>query len=342
MITPLLRKLLVREDLSEQDMEQAMLYIFNTNNPSQTSSFLSLLAAKGETAVEIVTMVKHMQSTMQSVPMNEVVVDIVGTGGDCFNTMNISTAAALLAASCGVKIVKHGNHAVSSQCGSADLLQALGLDIYQNAQAVKQSIDASNFGFCYAPNYHPEFKKIKLLRKRLGIPTIFNLLGPLLNPAKAKIMLVGVAKKQQMEIFADVLLRLGVEKGFVFHCEGMDELTTAGITEVVEISPYGKSYGFIDPSHYGFETCHISALQGGSPSDNAKIIQEIFLGQHSAVADTVILNAAVACYLYGKAPSIEEGVLLAKEVIARGRAIDLLTKLRQSSIQEASHGNYSR
>jgi anthranilate phosphoribosyltransferase len=335
MLKEIIQKLSLRENLSTEKMKETMNEVLLSDNETQIAAFISLLRAKGETVEELVGLVAFMRDKMVRVNTQSPVLDIVGTGGDGFNTINISTASALLAASCGVRVVKHGNRSVSSLCGSADVLEALGININLNADEVGTSVAKHCFGFCYAPNFHPTLLKIRNIRNKLGLPSTFNLIPPLLNPANAQFLMIGVADKQSMNIIADTLLMFGQERALVFHCQGLDELCCVGLIDIIEINQSTKRSYQLDPLNYGFPRCSIADLQGGSAKTNAEMILEILNGKPNAMADSIILNAGFANYLYGITKSLENGIQLAREKLADGSAAQLVLTLKnQNKLQE--------
>ncbi len=327
MLSQSIQQLLCKKNLSAASIESAFKAIITEHNEAQIAAFLTLLRAKGETAEEITALVKIMQSMMRVCHTNHHVLDIVGTGGDGFNTINISTGAALLAASCGVKIAKHGNRSASSLSGSADVLEQLGMNINIAPSDISACIDSTNFGFFYAPNFHPILGGLKLIRKNLALPTIFNLVGPLLNPAQAKFLMIGVADLSYLNIISDVLLQLGVKRALVFHCSGLDEICCVGPINMIEINQPNIHQTMFNPIEYGFNQCTIESLQGGSAEKNAGIIKSSLKGNPGAVSDTLILNAGFANYIYGLCDSIEDGIALAKDAHAKGSACQLLETL---------------
>lgn len=265
------------------------------NDPVKMAGFLTLLKTKGETVSEILGFVRAMRSQMRTLKVDHPVLDIVGTGGDLAGTVNISTGAALLAARCGVPIVKHGNRAVSSQCGSADVLEVLGVDI-------------KNFTFCFAPDYHPAMKQMRPIRNALKMPTAFNLIGPLLNPAGTDHLQIGVYKPELVPILAEVLFQLGTKRSLIYSGHGIDELSCIGATEAILVTEKGLEKILIDPEALGLQLCTLADLKGGDAKRNAEILRN----PPRAVLETLILNAGVALFLYGKAHTIAEGVRIAK------------------------------
>ncbi len=324
MLKPYLEKLIKHEDLTAAETKAATELMLQGAESSQVAALLVLLRAKQETAEEILGIVQAMRANMISVVAKTPVLDIVGTGGDGAHTVNVSTGAAILAASCGVKIAKHGNRSVSSMCGSADVLEALGVNINMGSEQVAKCIEKVGIGFCFAPNFHPMMQALRDVRKSLGVPTCFNILGPLLNPVQAEYLLIGVFNEALVPLVADIVFKLGVKRALVFHGNGLDELSCIGPVQVTEIDATEiKSYE-LNPQSFGFEKCNIQDLQGGEAHENAQILLDVFNGKPGAVADTLIFNAAVAAYVYGRAQSIEQGIELVRNNIAAGKAMQLL------------------
>ncbi|HSX11393.1 MAG TPA: anthranilate phosphoribosyltransferase [Chlamydiales bacterium] len=280
------------------------------HDPVQMGAFLVLLKAKGETVEEILGLVRAMRAQMKALHLDRPVLDIVGTGGDQAGTVNISTGSALLAARCGIPVVKHGNRAVSSQCGSADVLEAMGYDIHADAQ---ESLRRTGFAFCFAPDYHPAMKQVRPVRNALGMATAFNLIGPLLNPAGTDYMQIGVYKPELVQILAEVLFQLGTKRSLVYCGQGMDELSCIGPTEAILVTEQGLEPLYIDPEQLGLKKCTLEDLQGGDAKRNAELLRK----PTTAIRDTLILNAGVALFLYGPARSLEEGVQIAKRKCRR-------------------------
>ncbi len=327
MLKDCIQKLIRKEDLSSVDIESVLKEILSGVNEAQIAAFLVLLSAKGETVEEIYGLAKTMRSMMIKVKAPYPLLDIVGTGGDGFNTVNISTGSAILAASCGVRIAKHGNRSVSSLSGSADVLESLGVNIDISPSDITESIQNNNFGFCYAPNFHTALGAIKHIRKKLGVPTVFNLLGPLLNPAQAQFLMIGVANQSYIKLISDVLLKLGVERALIFNCSGLDEICCVGPIKVIEIIN-SKTHDYsLEPTNYGFKQCKIEDLQGGGAQTNAEIIKKSLKGHSGPVSDTLILNAGLANYIYGLRDTIQKGIDLAKEKHRNGDAYKLLEQL---------------
>ncbi len=333
-----IEKLLQRKNLDSLTCQHALEEMLSAeSNPLQTAAFLALLRAKKETSEELSGFITGLKQKMVTVSTKHTTLDIVGTGGDGAHTVNISTGSAILAASCGIKIAKHGNRAVSSMAGSADVLEALGIKIDLTPEKISAGIDEIGIGFCFAPHFHPALGELRLIRKSLNIPTTFNLLGPLLNPASPKHFLLGVMDKTLMEPMAKALQTLKVGHSFVVHGGGLDEMSCLGPTHALEIIESDIHEIIIDPQKLGFPLCNLTELVGSNPKTNAKILLNVFeKGQSSdypAVANTLILNAGTAIYLYGSQPSLADGVNQARACLYQGAALKLLKKW-----MEFSHG----
>jgi anthranilate phosphoribosyltransferase len=260
--------------------------------------FLLSLKAKGETPEEVGALVAQMYEHCAPISINERAVDTVGTGGDGAHTINISTTAAIIAAAAGAKVLKHGNRAASSKSGSADLLEALGITIGLDGKGVEQTFSELGIGFCFAPKFHPAMRFAAPARKELGVPTVFNILGPLANPARPKSAAIGVANDRMHLVMAQVLADRGVD-GFVFRGDdGLDEISLATTTSVLTIGKGSISSDLLDPLDFGIDRAPISALVGGDSFENARITTAIFAGERGAHRDAVVLNAAAAIAAY--------------------------------------------
>ena len=286
-------------DLETTDVQWCMNEILVGNTDIELiKRFLLALKAKGETSEEVGALVAQMHQHSGPITINERAVDTVGTGGDGANTINISTTAAIIAAAAGVKVVKHGNRAASSKSGAADLLEALGININLDGKGVEKSFTELGIGFCFAPVFHPAMRFAAPARKELGTPTVFNLLGPLANPAKPQAAAIGVANERMHLVMAQVLGDRGVD-GFVFRGDdGLDEITLATTTSVLTIGNGEISSDLIDPLDFGIARAPISALVGGDSTENARITTAIFAGEKGAPRDAVVLNAAAAIAAY--------------------------------------------
>lgn len=296
--------------------------------PAQLGAFLTALRIKGETIEEIAGMARVMRSKATRVTVSEPVVDIVGTGGDGANTFNISTAAAFVAAGAGLRVAKHGNRAASSRSGSADVLEALGVRLDLSAEGVEQCIEKVGIGFMFAPAFHPAMKYAAAPRREIGIRTVFNVLGPLTNPAGAKAQVLGVADSAMVEKMAQVLKSLGCHHALVVHGEdGLDEITVTGNSQVCELLD-GRIVKYnISPEDFGLPRASYGSLKGGAAAENAKILQDVLGGISGPQLDVVLINAAAALLAGDKAASIKDGIALARRSIESGQAAAKLQQL---------------
>jgi anthranilate phosphoribosyltransferase len=321
-------------DLEPADVQWCMNEILIGNAEKEViKSFLLALKAKGETSEEVGALVAQMYQHCAPITINERAVDTVGTGGDGAHTINISTTAAIVAAAAGVKVVKHGNRAASSKSGSADLLEALGININLDGLGVEKTFSELGIGFCFAPVFHPAMRFAAPARKELGVPTVFNILGPLANPAKPQAAAIGVANERMHLVMAQVLGDRGVD-GFVFRGDdGLDEITLATTTSVLSIGNGEIASDLIDPVDFAIQRAPISALVGGDSIENARITSAIFTGERGAPRDAVVLNAAAAIAAYEARfelklhERIALGVSRAVEAIDSGAATRLVTQL---------------
>ncbi len=294
----------------------------------QIAAFLTAMRMKGETVDEITACAATMREKAERLRHRGNVLDIVGTGGDSSFTFNISTVSAFVVSAGGVPVAKHGNRSVSSKCGSADLLESLGVKIDITPNQSERILDKIGLCFMFAPTYHTSMKYAAPVRRELGVRTIFNILGPLSNPANAGIQLLGVYDKSLVLPLANVLKNLGVARAMVVHGnDGLDEITLCDDTFICEVDGVKVKSFTLNPEAYGFKKCKPSELTGGGPQDNAKITIDILEGKKSAKRDVVVLNSAVCLYLAGKGKSIEECVEAAKEIIDSGRAKKQLDRL---------------
>lgn len=327
MLKSYLQLLMDKPFLTKDEAEGAMTIILNETDSHQTAAFLAILKYRGETPGEVAGMVAALQKKALPVNFHSPVLDIVGTGGDLANTVNISTGSAILAAACGIPIAKHGNRSASSRSGSADVLEELGIDLEPPPEQLTHYLQEVGIAFMFAPTYHPSLRKLAPVRKGLKLPTVFNILGPLLNPAKAEYALIGVANESALELMGQVILQLGEKKrALLFHGNGLDELTTLGKMIAYDIQNGQMSRLEIDPASLGFSSCSLEELQGGDAKLNASILKKAFEGQRSAVADALIFNAGAAIWIFGKAPTLEEGVGIARGNLLEGKALILLEK----------------
>jgi anthranilate phosphoribosyltransferase len=325
-----LAELMDGRDLTQEGARDVMRSIMDGDaTPGQIGAFLVALRIKGETADEIAGCAEAMREHVLVVrPARTDLVDTAGTGGDGARTFNISTAAALVAAAAGAGVAKHGNRAVSSSSGSADVLEALGFNLELQPETIARSIDELGFGFLFAPTHHPAMRHAAPVRRELATRTVFNVLGPLTNPAGARAQVVGVYAPELVPTIATVLARLDAERAFVVHgAGGVDELSPAGPNLVCEVADGDVRRREIDPLDLGIDRCAPEELGGGDPADNAETIRRIFSGAAGGKRDAVLLNAAGAIAAGGLARDLGEGVGLAREAIDSGAAGERLDAL---------------
>ncbi len=323
MLRETLRKAAAREVLTEGEAERALETIMEgTVPPAATAALLTALRVRGESVPEIVGFARAMRRFAARVEAPEGVVDTCGTGGDAKGTINVSTAAAFVACGGGVVVAKHGNRAATSQAGSADVLEALGADIELGPKQVGRCIEEAGIGFMFARTHHPAMKFVAPVRAELPFRTVFNLLGPLTNPAGAKRQVVGVFAGEYVRPVAEALRGLGAQKALVVHGrDGMDEITVTEKTLVAEVGDAGIEEYEISPEDFGLRRHAPDGLLGGDAHLNARILRDILSGEETGAAqDVVLLNAGAAIYVSGKAKTIEEGVHLAEESVSSGAA----------------------
>lgn len=334
MILEALNILLDGEDLTPGEATSVMEEIMTGHATySQVAAFITALRIKGETETELAAFARVMRGCAVRIcpAVSGTMVDTCGTGGDNSFTFNISTAAALVAAGSGVTVVKHGNRSVSSRCGSADVLEALGIDLALPPERVSAMIERYHIGFLFAPLYHPAMAYVAAPRKELGIRTVFNLLGPLANPAGAQAQLLGVYDPRLTRKMACVLSTLGLSRAMVVSGGGLDEISTTSPTRVSELDR-GVIHTFeMNCEDYGFRTAARDALRGGDAVVNARIIRGVLAGEEGPARDIVLLNAAAAIYIGGGANTIEGGVTRAESAIDSGRAYETLERLAADS-----------
>ena len=329
MIKSAIIKLVSKEDLTYDEAYTVMNEIMTgQTTPTQNAAFLSALStksARAETADEIAGCAEAMRSHALKVDTGMDVFEIVGTGGDNAQSFNISTTSAIVAAAGGVKVAKHGNRAASSLCGTADCLEALGVNIDQTPEKCVELLKTAGICFLFAQKYHSSMKYVGAIRKELGFRTVFNILGPLTNPASPKFQLLGVYDEYLVNPLAQVLASLGIKRGMVVYGQDkLDEISLSSPTSVCEIrNGWYKSY-VIAPEDFGFERCAKSDLKGGTPSENAEIVREILSGKKGHKRNAVLMNAGASLYIAGKAESMKDGISLAGEIIDSGKALDTL------------------
>lgn len=314
--------------LDQQEARSAMATIMAGDaTEAQIAAFLTALRAKGETVDEMTGFVEAMRSAAVTVEIDEPIVDLVGTGGDRSGTFNISTTAAFIAAGAGVKIAKHGNRAASSPTGSADLLEALGLDLNAAPEVTVRMVKDIGFGFFFAPNYHPAMRHAAPVRRQLGFRTVFNFLGPLCNPAQAKRYALGVSDPRMAELMITVLANLGAETAFVFYGEdGLDELTTTGPSFIYRLRDGEITHAEFTPEDFGVPRSGIEHLRGGNAAENVAITRSILQGAAGPKRDIALVNAAPAIVVAGLANGFAEAMILAAESVDSGNAMSVLQR----------------
>ena len=301
--------------------------------PSQMAAFLTAMRMKGETKDELVGFVRSMRSRATKVRASPGAIDLCGTGGDGMSTFNISTVSAFVVAAAGASVAKHGNRAVSSRSGSADMLMALGIPTDLNHEGVERCLGDTGIGFMFAPEFHRSMRNIAPTRRELGIRTFFNILGPMANPAFVKRQLIGVYDPKLGPIMAEVLNDLGTEHAMIVNGSGMDEITTLGPTEITELREGRIDHHVISPSEFGLDLAERSELVGGSAMDNARAAIDVLRGEESHRSDIVALNSGAALYLAGKAADIHEGLSIAQKTLRSGDAIAKLKQFHDSCVE---------
>lgn len=344
MIREALIKVVERQNLSREEMEGVMREIMEGGASDMLiASFITALRMKGETIDEITGAARVLRKKATKIPLKsrpvaiehddinldlETILDTCGTGGDSTGTFNISTTCAFVAAGAGAIVAKHGNRAVSSCCGSADVLMELGVNLDLTPEQVGRCVDEIGIGFLYAPMLHSAMKHALIPRKEIGIRTIFNLLGPITNPAGASAQVVGVYAEELTDKVAHVLLNLGTKRAMVVHgMDGLDEITVTRESRISEVKDGGVHTWFLDPRDFGMKIHHADELKGGTAEENAGITRKVLNGEPGARLDIVLLNAGAAIYVGGKARSLEEGIIKASESIDTGAAMKKLDGL---------------
>ena len=325
-----IERALLREHLSVEEAEAVMMRIMSGEaTPAQIGAYLAALRAKGETVAEITGFAQAMRHHVTAVrPTRHPLIDTCGTGGDGANTFNISTTAALVVAGAGIAVAKHGNRSVSSRCGSADLLQALGVNLDLEPDSVARCIDEVGFGFLYAPRLHPAMKHAIGPRREMGVRTVFNILGPLTNPASASVQLIGVYNRSLIEPLAHVLHELGAQAAFVVNsADGLDELSTTGLNYVASLRDGHVHCFTLDPVEQGLERATLTQIRGGDAGENARITRQILTGERAPRRDVVLLNAGMALVAADAAKDAREGIAQAAGSIDSGRALAVLEEL---------------
>lgn len=329
MIAEAIVKIVDKQDLTYEEAYTVMNEIMSgQTSPTQNAAFLAALStksAKAETSAEIAGCAAAMREHATPVEAPFDVLEIVGTGGDRAHSFNISSTAAMVAAAGGVKVAKHGNRAASSASGAADVLEALGVNLQQDPEKCRELLEKVGICFMFAQKYHTSMKYVGSIRKELGIRTVFNILGPLTNPANPSCMVLGVYDEYLLQPLAQVMAQLGVRRGMVVYgVDKLDEISTSCATKICEFHDgWYKTYE-ITPEQFGFERCEREDLKGGTPEENAQITRKILSGEKGPKRDTVVLNAAACLYVSGKADDINHGVKMAEELIDNGSAQKIL------------------
>jgi len=333
-----LGRVMERADLTGEQARAAMAEILEGRaTPAQIAAFITALRVKGETVEEVAGMVRAMLEAAELLQVSGDLIDTCGTGGDRRGTINVSTIAAFVIAGSGLRVCKHGNRAASSHTGSADVLEALGVAIELGPKGVARCIEEAGMGFCYAPRFHPAMRHAAPVRRELAVPTVFNLLGPLSNPARVTYQVVGVSDPRVAELMAEVLVANGAKRAMVvWGDDGLDELSTTGASTVVEATSEGGLCRWrVDPAFLGINPAGLGELLGGPPDANARIAREVLAGAAGPHRDIVLLNAAAGLMCAGRVLSLEEGLQVAAESIDTGRAEAVLKKLVAVSQEEA-------
>jgi anthranilate phosphoribosyltransferase len=334
MFASLLEKLHQHKDLTEEEAAGAMGEIMDGRvPPSQMAALLVALRMKGERPVEIVGLARAMRE--RATPVARApgpIADTCGTGGDLSCSFNVSTVSALVLAACGVRVAKHGNRAVSSRCGSADVLEAVGVNVAAPPPIVERCLAEAGVAFFFAPTFHPSMRHASPTRRELGVRTAFNLLGPLTNPAGATHQLVGVPRPELTELVARSLAMLGSERAWVVHgADGLDEISTTGYTKVSECRSGSVNTFYVHPSEFGLKKAAVAQLAGGDVSANAQIVVDVLAGAPGPARDIVLLNAAAALFVAARVSSIADGLAVAVEAVDTGRARQVLDTLARVS-----------
>jgi len=338
MIISLIEKLLRHEDLSMEEATAAMHEVMEGRvAPAALAALLSALRMKGERPTELVGFARAMRQHAVKVSRpDEEVCDTCGTGGDRAGTFNISSAAAIVVAACGLKVAKHGNRSVSSRCGSADVFEQLGVNLAASPAVVERSLHTGSIAFFFAPTFHPSMKHAGPTRREMGVRTAFNLLGPLTNPAGATRQVVGVPRADLTDLLARSLRLLGSRRAWVVHgADGIDEISTTGHTKVSECRDGAVHTFFIHPSEFGIRKASLAELLGGDAAENAGIVRGVLEGKTGAPRDAVVLNAAAALFVAERVESVREGLGVAASAIDSGAARATLDAMVQASRAEA-------
>ncbi len=332
MLEEAIGRVLAGHDLGMEEMAAAIGTVMDGRcGEAEVAVLLTALRGKGESVSEVAGAALAMRQHMTPIRTTRTqVVDTCGTGGDASGTFNISTAAALVAAAAGIGVAKHGNRSITSKTGSADVLEALGVNIEAEVPVVERCLDELGFCFCFAPRLHPSMRNVAAVRRKLGVPTIFNLLGPLCNPASAPFQLLGVGRPQIRTLMADALLSLGTQRALVVSgADGLDEITLSGPTHVIETRPPQVREFTWSPAEFGVAESPLDSVRVDGPQASADMVREVLAGQPGAPREIVVINAAAALWIAGKSDSTRQCAELAAEAIDSGRAAGLLADLVQ-------------
>ncbi|OGT48861.1 MAG: anthranilate phosphoribosyltransferase [Gammaproteobacteria bacterium RIFCSPHIGHO2_12_FULL_41_15] len=327
MLTVLLNKLMLHKHLTAEECMAALTEMSQRPVTVKAAAFLTLLHTKKETVEELLGFIKKLKESMLPITSQKKCLDIVGTGGDGFNTVNISTLSSLVTASLGVPTAKHGNRSVSSLSGSADFIEALGIPLTISPNQAEQALQEMNFTFLYAPHFHPMLQLFKELRQELGVRTTFNLLGPLLNPAQPHYYVMGVYRQDLLALFATLLTELNVERALVVHSQGLDEISLLGPSDIYEINDREIKKYSLDPKEFGFQYCRIEDLQGGNAEKNKNLILHSLQKSNNPIKNTIILNAGCGLYAAKKAETLAQGIALVKQHLETDHFLQYLEKL---------------
>ncbi|MHC1625373.1 MAG: anthranilate phosphoribosyltransferase [Methermicoccaceae archaeon] len=334
--------LLSGNDLTVEEAQQAMVGMLRDATDAQIASFLTAMYQKRVSPEELAGLAQGMESLARRItPEVAGMLDTCGTGGDNMSTINVSTAAAIIASACGVPVAKHGNYSFTSKCGSADVLLGLGIDINQPIEMVKRSIERVGFGFMLAPAFHPSMQRVSHIRRELGFRTVFNILGPLTNPASADYRLLGVYSEELIAPIAMALSEMGVKHAMVVHGHGMDEISCANETTVYEVTGRTVESYRLSPEDFGLPVHPVSSIIGGDAYDNANALMNVFSGRRGAHLDFILLNASAALYVAGITTDLKEGVEIATNSIDEGEVLKKLDELKKFSHTDVKEANVS-
>jgi len=324
-----IQKLIQNQSLTVEEAETAISRIFTDATDAQIAAFLTALKIKGETPAEIAGLARGMKKAARTINprVQGTLVDTCGTGGDSTGTINVSTGAAIVTAACGVPVAKHGNYSITSKSGSADVLRELGVKIDSPPEQVEKTIETVGIGFMLAPVFHPSMKRVGQIRRDLGFRSVFNILGPLTNPASAKAQVIGVFDDSLCEPMANVLNILGTERALVVHGSGMDEISNTGETRIVELNSGRISKYTVTPEKLGIRRASIRDIEGGIPEENARDIVEVLKGKKGSKRDIIAINAGAALLVSGKVENLNAGITMANQAIDSKAALNKLKDL---------------